>query len=466
MATDYKVADISQADFGRKEIVLAEHEMPGLMSVRTKYGAAKPLNGVRIAGSLHMTIQTAVLIETLTALGATVRWCSCNIYSTQDHAAAAVAARGVSVFAWKGETLEEYWECTWKCLKFSENEGPQLIVDDGGDATLLLHRGYEAENNASILDEDGGVEEVKIINTLLKRILKESPGYFHRTLPQCKGVSEETTTGVHRLYQMMAQGKLLFPAINVNDSVTKSKFDNVYGCRHSLIDGIFRATDFMVGGKTAVICGYGDVGKGCAASLKGQGCRVLVTEIDPICALQACMDGLQVVRLEEALQQAEIFVTATGNKDIILVSHMEKMRHNSIVCNIGHFDNEIDVAGLKKFPGIQHENIKPQVDKYTFPAGNSILLLADGRLVNLGCATGHPSFVMSNSFTNQALAQISLWTEDYKLGVYTLPKKLDEEVARLHLDRLGARLTELTSGQASYLGVSAEGPFKPAHYRY
>jgi len=466
MATDYKVADISQADFGRKEIVLAEHEMPGLMAVRTKYGAAKPLNAVRIAGSLHMTIQTAVLIETLTALGATVRWCSCNIYSTQDHAAAAVAARGVSVFAWKGETLEEYWECTWKCLKFSENEGPQLIVDDGGDATLLLHRGYEAENNASILDEDGGVEEVKIINNLLKRILKESPGYFHRTLPQVKGVSEETTTGVHRLYQMMSQGKLLFPAINVNDSVTKSKFDNVYGCRHSLIDGIFRATDFMVGGKTAVICGYGDVGKGCAASLRGQGCRVLVTEIDPICALQACMDGLQVVRLEEALQQAEIFVTATGNKDIILVSHMEKMRHNSIVCNIGHFDNEIDVAGLKKFPGIQHENIKPQVDKYTFPAGNSVLLLADGRLVNLGCATGHPSFVMSNSFTNQALAQISLWTEDYKLGVYTLPKKLDEEVARLHLDRLGARLTELTPGQASYLGVNAEGPFKPAHYRY
>jgi len=413
-----------------------------------------------------MTIQTAVLIETLTALGAHVRWCSCNIYSTQDHAAAAVAARGVSVFAWKGETLEEYWECTWKCLKFSENEGPQLIVDDGGDATLLLHRGYEAENNAFILEEDGGVEEARIINDLLKRILKESPGIFHRILPHVKGVSEETTTGVHRLYQMMAQGKLLFPAINVNDSVTKSKFDNVYGCRHSLIDGIFRATDFMVGGKTAVICGYGDVGKGCAASLRGQGCRVLVTEIDPICALQACMDGLQVVLLEDALAQAEIFVTATGNKDIILVSHMEKMRHNSIVCNIGHFDNEIDVAGLKKFPGIQHENIKPQVDKYTFPAGNSILLLADGRLVNLGCATGHPSFVMSNSFTNQALAQISLWTEDYKLGVYTLPKKLDEEVARLHLDRLGAKLTHLTSNQSTYLGVSAEGPFKPAHYRY
>jgi len=463
---DFKVADISQADFGRKEIVLAEHEMPGLMAVRSKHGAAKPLNGVRISGSLHMTIQTAVLIETLTALGAHVRWCSCNIYSTQDHAAAAVAARGVSVFAWKGETLEEYWECTWKCLKFSENEGPQLIVDDGGDATLLLHRGYEAENNASILEEDGGVEEARIINDLLKRILKESPGIFHRILPHVKGVSEETTTGVHRLYQMMAQGKLLFPAINVNDSVTKSKFDNVYGCRHSLIDGIFRATDFMVGGKTAVICGYGDVGKGCAASLRGQGCRVLVTEIDPICALQACMDGLQVVLLEDALAQAEIFVTATGNKDIILVSHMEKMRHNSIVCNIGHFDNEIDVAGLKKFPGIQHENIKPQVDKYTFPAGNSILLLADGRLVNLGCATGHPSFVMSNSFTNQALAQISLWTEDYKLGVYTLPKKLDEEVARLHLDRLGAKLTHLTSNQSTYLGVSAEGPFKPAHYRY
>eukprot|EP01099_Mayorella_cantabrigiensis_P005796 TRINITY_DN46_c0_g1_i1.p1 TRINITY_DN46_c0_g1~~TRINITY_DN46_c0_g1_i1.p1 ORF type:complete len:479 (-),score=137.31 TRINITY_DN46_c0_g1_i1:144-1544(-) len=466
MAADYKVADISQADFGRKEIVLAEHEMPGLMAVRSKYGAAKPLNGVRVAGSLHMTIQTAVLIETLTAIGAQVRWCSCNIYSTQDHAAAAVAARGVSVFAWKGETLEEYWECTWKCLKFSENEGPQLIVDDGGDATLLLHRGYEAENNPSILEEDGGVEEARIINDLIKRILKESPGIFHRILPQVKGVSEETTTGVHRLYQMMAQGKLLFPAINVNDSVTKSKFDNVYGCRHSLIDGIFRATDFMVGGKTAVVCGYGDVGKGCAASLRGQGCRVLITEIDPICALQACMDGLQVVRLEDALAQAEIFVTATGNKDIILVSHMQKMRHNSIVCNIGHFDNEIDVAGLKKFPGIQHENIKPQVDKYTFPAGNSILLLADGRLVNLGCATGHPSFVMSNSFTNQALAQISLWTEEYKLGVYTLPKKLDEEVARLHLDRLGAKLTELTPSQSSYLGVNPEGPFKPAHYRY
>jgi adenosylhomocysteinase len=465
--TDYKVADLSLAEFGRKEILLAEYEMPGLMATRTKYGPLQPLKGVRVTGSLHMTIQTAVLIETLQAIGAKVRWASCNIYSTQDHAAAAVAKAGTAVFAWKGETLEEYWNCTWKALYWGENLGPQLLVDDGGDATLLLHRGYSAENDAKILDDDEGSEELAVVNKLLKKILKEHPGYFHASIPQCKGVSEETTTGVKRLYEMMKEGKLLFPAINVNDSVTKSKFDNVYGCRHSLIDGINRATDVMIGGKIGVICGFGDVGKGCADSLKGQGCRVMITEIDPICALQAAMSGYEVTTLEDAISKgAEIFVTATGNCDIISANHMSKMRNNSIVCNIGHFDNEIDVSGLKSFPGISVENIKPQVDKYKFPDGHSIILLAEGRLVNLGCATGHPSFVMSNSFTNQAIAQISLWTEPYKLGVYTLPKRLDEEVARLHLDKLGVKLTQLNEKQAKYIGVSKNGPFKPDTYRY
>lgn len=467
MSTDYKVADISLAEFGRKELVLAEHEMPGLMSTRSKYGVNQPLKGVRITGSLHMTIQTAVLIETLQALGAVVRWCSCNIYSTQDHAAAAVAKSGTAVFAWKGETLEEYWDCTWKALYWGEGKGPQLIVDDGGDATLLIHRGYAAEKDASILENDEGNEELALVNALLKKILKEHPGYFHKIVPDIKGVSEETTTGVKRLYQMLKDGQLLFPAINVNDSVTKSKFDNVYGCRHSLIDGINRATDVMIGGKVSVVCGFGDVGKGCADSLKGQGSRVLITEIDPICALQAAMSGYEVTTLEDAITRgAEIFVTATGNCDVITIDHMVKMRNNAIVCNIGHFDNEIDVSGLKKYPGIKKENIKPQVDKYTFADGHSIILLAEGRLVNLGCATGHPSFVMSNSFTNQALAQLSLWEDNYKLGVYTLPKHLDEEVARLHLAKLKAKLTPLSDKQASYLGVSHNGPFKPDHYRY
>jgi len=395
-----------------------------------------------------------------------VRWCSCNIYSTQDHAAAAIVAAGVPVFAWKGETLEEYWDCTWRALYFPGDEGPQSIVDDGGDATLLIHRGFEAEKNAAILDDDEGNAELKIINNLLKRILKEHPGYWHKIVPHVKGVSEETTTGVHRLQVMFKEGKLLFPAINVNDSVTKSKFDNVYGCRHSLADGIMRATDIMLSGKTAVVCGYGDVGKGCCESLKSQGARVIVTEIDPICALQACMAGYEVKTIEDALPIAEIYVTATGNRDIIMIEHMAKMRHFSIVCNIGHFDNEIDVNGLKSYAGIKHTNIKPQVDLYTFPDGHGILLLAQGRLVNLGCATGHPSFVMSNSFTNQTLAQISLWRDNYKLGVYTLPKKLDEEVARLHLDRLNAKLTKLSTKQADYINVDVNGPFKGDHYRY
>jgi len=467
----FLVANINEADFGRKEIRLAEHEMPGLMATREKYGPQQPFKGLRISGSLHMTIQTAVLIETLTALGATVRWASCNIYSTQDHAAAAVAKGpngndGIAVFAWKGETLEQYWECTWRALYWGPGLGPQLIVDDGGDATLLIHRGFEAETNPSILDNDEGNEELAIVNKLLKRILKEHPGYWKQVVPHIKGVSEETTTGVHRLYEMKKQGKLLFPAINVNDSVTKSKFDNLFGCRHSLIDGINRATDVMIGGKVAVVCGYGDVGKGCAESLKGQGARVIVTEIDPINALQACMQGYEVNTLENSLDRAEIYVTATGNKDVITVEHMAKMRHLSIICNIGHFDNEIDVKGLKEYPGIKHENIKPQVDKYTFPDGHAVLLLADGRLVNLGCATGHPSFVMSNSFTNQVLAQLSLLKDNYPLGVYTLPKHLDEEVARLHLAKLKANLTQLTDKQASYIGVKHEGPYKPDSYRY
>jgi len=413
-----------------------------------------------------MTIQTAVLIESLSAIGAKVRWASCNIYSTQDHAAAAIAKVGIPVFAWKGETLEDYWECTWKALCWGKDLGPQLIVDDGGDLTLLVHRNFDAETDKTILDNDENNHELSIINKLLKRILAEHPGYFHNIVPHIKGVSEETTTGVHRLYQMMKEGKLLFPALNVNDSVTKSKFDNVYGCRHSLIDGINRATDVMIGGKVAVVCGYGDVGKGCAESLRGQGARVVITEVDPICALQASMQGYEVNTIEGSLTRAEIFVTATGCCDIITVEQMAKMRNNSIICNIGHFDNEIEVSALKNYPGIKHENIKPQVDKYTFPQGHSVILLADGRLVNLGCATGHPSFVMSNSFTNQILAQISLWKENYKIGVYTLPKKLDEEVARLHLEKLGVKLTKLSEKQANYLQVNPEGPYKPDHYRY
>eukprot|EP01087_Luapelamoeba_hula_P018874 TRINITY_DN6153_c0_g1_i1.p1 TRINITY_DN6153_c0_g1~~TRINITY_DN6153_c0_g1_i1.p1 ORF type:complete len:478 (+),score=87.55 TRINITY_DN6153_c0_g1_i1:1592-3025(+) len=462
---DFKVADFKLAQFGRREITLAEHEMPGLMATREKYGSEQPLKGVRVMGSLHMTIQTAVLIETLTALGATVRWCSCNIFSTQDHAAAAIAAAGTPVFAWKGESLEEYWDCTLSALLFGE-EGPQLIVDDGGDATLLIHRGYEAETKPSILDDDEDNEELAIINKLLKRVQATDPGIWRRLVPAIKGVSEETTTGVKRLYTMMKDGQLLFPAINVNDSVTKSKFDNVYGCRHSLVDAIMRATDVMLSGKVAVVCGYGDVGKGSAESLRGQGARVVVTEVDPICALQACMAGYEVNTIENVLDKAELYVTCTGNMDIITIEQMAKMRHLAIVCNIGHFDNEIQVNALKNYPGVVREEIKPQVDKFTFPDGHAVILLAEGRLVNLGCATGHPSFVMSNSFTNQTLAQISLWKEKYEIGVYTLPKRLDEEVARLHLGKLGAQLTVLSDKQAKYIGVTPEGPYKPEHYRY
>lgn len=464
-AAHYKVRDINLWEFGRKELILAESEMPGLMAIRKKYGDSKPLKGVRISGSLHMTIQTGVLIETLTHLGATVRWASCNIYSTQDHAAAAIAKAGVAVYAWKGETLEEYWECTWEALRFSDHESCQMLVDDGGDATLLIHRGFAAEKNPAILDEPTNNAELKIVNALLKRLQKTHPGFWTKVAPQVKGVSEETTTGVKRLYEMQKRGELLFPAINVNDSVTKSKFDNVYGCRHSLIDGINRATDIMLGGKVAVVCGYGDVGKGCAQSLRGQGCRVIVTEVDPINALQAAMDGLEVNTVENSLARAQIYVTATGNKDIITLEHMKNMRDGSVVCNIGHFDNEIQVEELEKC-GAKKENIKPQVDKYIFPDGRHILLLAAGRLVNLGCATGHPSFVMSSSFTNQVLAQLSLWKDEYKLGVYTLPKKLDEEVARLHLDKLGVVLTKLTADQASYIGVDVAGPYKSDNYRY
>jgi len=462
----HKVADESLHEFGRKELEIAEHEMPGLMATRKKYGPKQVLAGARISGSLHMTIQTGVRIETLKALGATVRWASCNIYSTQDHAASAIAKAGIPVFAWKGENLEEYWICTFNALFFGPELGPELIVDDGGDATLLIHRGFKAEDTPSILDEPTDNEELKIINALLKKVAILYPGYWHKIVPKIRGVSEETTTGVHRLYQMMKEGALLFPALNVNDSVTKSKFDNVYGCRHSLIDGIFRATDVMIGGKTAVVCGFGDVGKGCCESLRGQGAKIVVTEIDPICALQACMAGYEVNTLDNVVHKADIYVTATGNADIIRIEHMAKMKNYAIVCNIGHFDNEIDISGLNKYPGIKKTNIKPQVDKWTFPDGHSIIILAEGRLCNLGCATGHPSFVMSNSFTNQSLAQISLWTENYKLGVYTLPKKLDEEVARLHLEQLGAVLTSLTESQAKYIGVPKEGPYKPDHYRY
>lgn len=462
----FRVADLSLAAFGRKEIEIAEHEMPGLMSLRAKYGKEKPLKGARITGSLHMTIQTAVLIETLVELGADVRWCSCNIFSTQDHAAAAIAESGVPVFAWKGETLEDYWWCTDMALRFPGGKGPNLIVDDGGDATLLIHWGYRAENDASTIDRKGGNLEEQVILDTVKRILSEDPQRWHRCVDELKGVSEETTTGVHRLYQMMENGELLIPAINVNDSVTKSKFDNLYGCRESLADGIKRATDVMIAGKVIVVLGYGDVGKGCARSMRSYGARVLVTEIDPICALQAAMEGFEVTTMEKAVKEGNIFVTTTGNKDVITIDHMKEMKDQAIVCNIGHFDNEIQVDKLVNFPGIQHTNIKPQVDKYTFPAGNSLFLLAEGRLVNLGCATGHPSFVMSNSFTNQVLAQIDLWKNDYAVDVYRLPKVLDEEVARLHLANIGVELTTLTPEQAAYLGVKAEGPYKPEHYRY
>jgi len=462
----FKVADISLADFGRKEIELAEKEMPGLMAIREKYAALQPLKGARITGSLHMTIQTAVLIETLAKLGAEVRWCSCNIYSTQDHAAAAIAAAGISVFAWKGETLEDYWWCTLQALTFEGGKGPNLIVDDGGDATLMIHMGVAAEKEANVLDRPAEGEDEKELLTILKKVLKENKNFWSKMISEIRGVSEETTTGVHRLYQMLSEGTLLFPAFNVNDSVTKSKFDNLYGCRESLADGIKRATDIMLAGKVVVVCGYGDVGKGCAKSMRAYGARVMVTEIDPICALQAAMEGFEVCTVEDALPEGNIYVTTTGNRDIITIQHMEKMKDGAIVCNIGHFDNEIQVDQLKKFPGIQKVNIKPQVDKYIFPDGHSILLLADGRLVNLGCATGHPSFVMSNSFTNQTLAQIELFTKKYEINVYRLPKHLDEEVARLHLAQLGVKLTRLTKEQAEYIGVNPEGPFKPEHYRY
>ncbi len=464
----YRVADISQADWGRKEIQLAEHEMPGLMALRRKYGASRPIAGARIMGSLHMTVQTAVLIETLTELGADVRWASCNIFSTQDHAAAAIAATGTPVFAFKGESLEEYWSFTKEAMTWPDNSGPNLVVDDGGDATLLIHRGYYAEKKPEILDEPTNNKELAIVNRVIKQSIAEDPQFFHRLVGEWKGVSEETTTGVHRLYQMQARGELLVSAINVNDSVTKSKFDNIYGCRHSLIDGINRGTDVMIAGKVALICGYGDVGKGSAESLAGQRARVMVSEIDPICALQALMAGYSVTTIEDALPVADIYVTATGNRDVITAEHMSKMKHQAIVCNIGHFDNEIQVDALNAWPGIKRKTIKPQVDLYTFPDGHSIILLAEGRLVNLGCATGHPSFVMSSSFTNQVLAQMALWTQpdEYPLGVHVLPKKLDEEVARLHLTQLGGKITKLTPEQAEYLGIPAEGPFKPDHYRY
>jgi adenosylhomocysteinase len=462
----YRVKDISLADFGRKEIEIAEKEMPGLLAIRKKYSASKPLKGARITGSLHMTIQTAVLIETLAELGADVRWASCNIFSTQDHAAAAIAARGIPVFAWKGETLEEYWWCTAQALTFAEGKGPNLIVDDGGDASLLVHLGYKAEKDASVLNKQASSREEAIILDTLKSLLVEEPGKWHRAVGELKGISEETTTGVHRLYQMMEAGDLLVPAINVNDSVTKSKFDNLYGCRESLADGIKRATDVMLAGKVVVVCGYGDVGKGCARSMKSYGARVIVTEIDPICALQAAMEGFEVKTVEDTLGEGNIFVTATGNKDIITLEHMKKMKDQAIVCNIGHFDNEIQMDQLNEMKDVKLINIKPQVDKYQFPDGHSIFILAEGRLVNLGCATGHPSFVMSNSFSNQTLAQIDLWTKKYDIGVYRLPKYLDEEVARLHLEQLGVKLTKLSDDQAAYIGVSHEGPYKPEHYRY
>ena len=481
LKSDYKVADLELAGFGRKEIRLAEHEMPGLMAMRREYAERQPLKGARVTGSLHMTVQTAVLIETLVALGAEVRWASCNIFSTQDHAAAAVVVgpegtpedpRGVPVYAWKGETLEEYWWCTEQALRWVGGDGydgPNMILDDGGDATMLVHKGVEFERAGAVPDPAGAdSEEFQVVLELLTRSLTENPQRWTKIAAQIKGVTEETTTGVHRLYQFAEQGELLFPAINVNDAVTKSKFDNKYGCRHSLIDGINRATDVLIGGKVAVVCGYGDVGKGCAESLRGQGARVVVTEIDPICALQAAMDGYQVATLEDVLDTADIFITSTGNKDVITAEHMERMKHQAIVGNIGHFDNEIDMAGLGKLDGVVRINIKPQVDEWVFADGHSILVLSEGRLLNLGNATGHPSFVMSNSFTNQVIAQIELFghTEIYERRVYTLPKHLDEKVARLHLDALGVRLTQLTPGQAAYLGIPVEGPYKSDHYRY
>ena len=464
----YKVADMSLADWGRKEITIAEHEMPGLVSIRNKYATGKPLAGVRITGSLHMTIQTAVLIETLVSLGAEVRWASCNIFSTQDHAAAAIAATGVPVFAWKGESLEEYWWCTYQALAHKGGKGPQLVVDDGGDVTLLIHKGYELEDGDGWVNTPSGNHEEQVIKDLLKKVYADDPQHWHKVAAEWRGVSEETTTGVHRLYKMLEQGKLLVPAINVNDSVTKSKFDNLYGCRESLADGIKRATDVMVAGKVAVICGYGDVGKGCSHSLRGMGARCIVTEIDPINALQAAMEGFEVTTVEDTLGRGDIYVTTTGNVDIITLEHMSHMKDQAIVCNIGHFDNEIQIDALNTAKGVVRTNIKPQVDMYTFPNGNSIYMLAEGRLVNLGCATGHPSFVMSNSFSNQTLAQLDLWKnkDTYKVGVYTLPKKLDEEVARLHLEKIGVKLTTLSKKQADYLGVSVDGPYKPDHYRY
>ena len=466
----YWVRSLALSDFGRKELDIAEQEMPGLMATREKYGPAKPLAGVKITGSLHMTIQTAVLIETLVALGADVRWASCNIFSTQDHAAAAVAAAGIPVFAWKGETLEEYWDCTYQALTWPDGSGPEQIVDDGGDATLLIHRGLAAEKNPAILDEPTDVHELEVINNLLKRIQAEDPGHWQRVAAKVRGVSEETTTGVHRLVQMAERGELLFQAINVNDSVTKSKFDNVYGCRHSLVDGIKRAMDVLISGKVAMVCGYGDVGKGSAESLANERARVLVSEVDPICALQACMSGYQVCTVEDALPLADIYVTTTGNRDVITAEHMAAMKDQAIVCNIGHFDHEIQMARLAKWPGVVREEIKGSdcpVHRYTFADGHCIYVLAEGRLVNLGCATGHPSFVMSNSFTNQTLAQIDIAANpDRGIGVYRLSKELDEEVARLHLGKLGAKLTKLSPEQAAYIGVPVEGPYKPEHYRY
>lgn len=465
---EYKIKDIGLADFGRKELDIAEKEMPGLMAVREKYGPQKPLEGARIMGSLHMTVQTAVLIETLKELGADIRWASCNIFSTQDHAAAAIAKSGVPVFAWKGETLKEYWSCAEKALDFGDGKGPHLIVDDGGDATLMVHKGVEVENNPELFDKDYSEEgeDFRELMICLKEIYARDNNRWTRISKDVKGVSEETTTGVHRLYQMMENGTLLFPAFNVNDSVTKSKFDNLYGCRESLADGIKRATDVMVAGKTVVVCGYGDVGKGCCQSMKGFGARVIVNEVDPICALQAVMEGYEVKPIEDALDEGNIYVTATGNCDVITAEHMKNMKDQAIVCNIGHFDNEIQVGKLEEIPGIKKINIKPQVDKYVFPDGHEIFMLAEGRLVNLGCATGHPSFVMSNSFTNQCLAQMELWNKEHEIGVYMLPKLLDEEVARLHLEKLGVKLTKLSQKQAGYIGVKIEGPYKPEHYRY
>jgi adenosylhomocysteinase len=467
-SSDFKVRDLSLAEWGRKEIAVAEHEMPGLTALRRKFGAAKPLRGVRITGSLHMTIQTAVLIETLVELGASVRWASCNIFSTQDHAAAAIAQAGVPVFAWKGETLEEYWDLTWHAVSHPGGKGPELVVDDGGDVTLLLHKGYELETGSTWVESASGSHEEQVIKNLLKRIHREDPTVFSRMVKDWKGVSEETTTGVHRLYQLHEAGKLLVPAINVNDSVTKSKFDNLYGCRESLADGLKRATDVMIAGKVACVCGYGDVGKGSAHSLRGFGARVIVTEIDPINALQAAMEGFEVNTIESTLGTADIYVTTTGNRDIITLEHLQQMKDQAIVCNIGHFDNEIQVERLYQAPGVKRITIKPQYDQFVFPSGRNIYLLAEGRLVNLGCATGHPSFVMSTSFTNQTLAQLDLWKNraSYAVGVYRLPKHLDEEVARLHLEKIGAKLTVLSKDQAAYLGVPVDGPYKPEHYRY